>query len=345
MAWDRRFKILAKPTGTPPITSDPRLENVMKFRPGRAFPPLAALAALGALAASVAADAQEQDVRVRFGMAGPPIVVVAHRGCHNPAPLHHLPSAPENSLAALQHCVTLGVDMMEVDVRRSADGQLVIIHDDTVDRTMTGTGRVSALSLEQLRQLELLDNLGGRGAAPSGLRIATLVEMLTAARGRIFLNLDVKDSIYAETIAQVEAEGMADQVVVKTSAGASTPTLATMAPYDRVPFAAILMNAGATTDIPAIAARQLAGRRAVAVELPIMAPDAVPALAAIARKAGARIWTNSLWSGFITGWGGDIDALRDPDGVWGRMFKAGITVIQTDEPEALLAYRKGCCGA
>jgi glycerophosphoryl diester phosphodiesterase len=318
----------------------------MKLPPGRAFQPIAAvLAVFSTLTAGVAADAQEHDVRTRFGKAGPPIVVVAHRGCHNPAPLHHLPSVPENSLAALQHCVTLGVDMLEVDIRRSADGRLVIIHDETVDRTMTGKGRVSAMSLQRLRQLELLDNLGGRGAAPSGVRIATLVEMLTAARGRILLNLDVKDSIYAETIAEVEAAGMADQVVVKTSAGTSTPTLAMMAPYDRTAFAAILMNAGATTNLPAIAARQLAGGRAVAVELPVMAPDAVPALAAIARKAGARIWTNSLWGGFITGWGGDIDALRDPEGVWGRMFKAGVTVIQTDEPEALLAYRKRCCGA
>lgn len=48
---------------------------------------------------------------------------------------------------------------------------------------------------------------------------------------------------------------------------------------------------------------------------------------------------NSLWDGFIAGYGGDADAGRDPDKVWGRMHRDGISIIQTDAPEALLRYR------
>jgi glycerophosphoryl diester phosphodiesterase len=46
-----------------------------------------------------------------------------------------------------------------------------------------------------------------------------------------------------------------------------------------------------------------------------------------------------LWDGFVAGYGGDAQALANPDAVWGRLFGEGVTMIQTDEPEALLRYR------
>lgn len=276
-------------------------------------------------------------VRERFGGNDARILVVAHRGCHNAAPGHGLPAAPENSIAALDNCVRIGADMMETDVRQTADGELVMIHDDTLDRTTTGTGHVHARTLAELRTLRLRQNLGGKDAAPTDQGIATLDEMLAAARGRMHLNLDVKDAIYAEVIAAVEQAGMQDQVIVKTVAGPNSPALAALSPYDRVPFAPILLNAHGDADLGAIAARQTDGARPIAIELPQMSPDQLPAV--VARSNGVRLWVNTLWSGFITGWGGDAAALRDPDQVWGRMHRAGISIFQTDEPEALLAFR------
>jgi glycerophosphoryl diester phosphodiesterase len=275
-------------------------------------------------------------VRARF--AGDEIVVVAHRGCHNPAPRHDLPAAPENSIAALDHCVRLGVDMMETDVRRTADGELVIIHDDTLDRTTTGHGPVRSMTLAELRTLRLRENLGGKDAAPTEHRIVTLDEMLRAARGRMLLNLDVKDAVYSEVIDAVVRAGMTDQVVLKTLAGPNTPPLASMAPYDRVPFIPILPNSGARA-LGMIAERQTDQAHPVAIELPVMTPAALPNVAAVARSARVPLWVNTLWDGFIKEWGGDVDALRDPDAVWGRMYRAGITIFQTDEPEALTAFR------
>src|SRR5207244_9942203 len=61
-------------------------------------------------------------------------VVVAHRGVHT--------SAPENSLASVREAIALGVDMVELDVRTTRDGRLVLLHDETVDRTTDGSGRV-----------------------------------------------------------------------------------------------------------------------------------------------------------------------------------------------------------
>jgi glycerophosphoryl diester phosphodiesterase len=276
-------------------------------------------------------------VHDRFGGSDARILVVAHRGCHNAAPGHGLPSAPENSIAALENCVRIGADMMETDVRQTADGELVMIHDDTLQRTTTGSGQVRARTLAELRSLRLRENLGGRDAEPTDQGIATLDEMLTAARGRMQLNLDVKDAIYAEVIAAVARAGMQDQVIVKTVAGPNSPALAALSPYDRVPFAPILLNAHGDADLGAIAARQTAAKRPIAIELPQMSPEQLPGV--IARANGVRLWVNTLWSGFIIGWGGDAAALRDPDQVWGRMHRAGISIFQTDEPEALLAFR------
>lgn len=300
---------------------------------------IARLPAIALLTLAAAPATGPTGVNARFGVDDGRILVIAHRGCHRPAPSHGLPAAPENSLAALENCVRLGVDMMETDVRRSADGELVMIHDDSVDRTTDGRGLVRALTLAQLRALRLRQNLGGKDAAPTAERMVTLDEMLAAARGRMLLNLDVKDAIQAEVIDAVVRAGMTDQVIVKTSAGPGTAPLAAMAPYDRVPFAPILINAGGGADLGAIAARQTRGARPVAIELPAMTPDQLPQVTAQARAVGVRLWVNTLWQGFIQGWGGDADALHDPDRVWGRMHREGITIFQTDEPEALLAYR------
>lgn len=274
-------------------------------------------------------------------MASGKVVVVAHRGCHNPGPRHGFGAVPENSLLALEQCVKLGVDMMETDVRRTADGELVMIHDDTVDRTTTGTGNVSQLSLASLRKLRLRGNLGGAAAGPTDQRMVTLAEMLAAAKGRIFLNLDIKDAIYPEVIAAVEKAGMTNEVIVKTSTGPTTPPLASMTPYDRVPFIPVLLNSDGRADLGAVASQQVSGgKRPVGFELPQMTEAQFEAVALVSKRTNIPLWHNTLWEGFIPEWGGDIQALRDPDAVWGKMLDRGIHIFQTDEPEALAAFRE-----
>ena len=71
--------------------------------------------------------------------------VIAHRGLSG--------LAPENTLAAFQLAIELRPDMIELDVTWTRDGELVVIHDDTLDRTTDGTGPVSARSLAELRLL------------------------------------------------------------------------------------------------------------------------------------------------------------------------------------------------
>lgn len=84
------------------------------------------------------------------------VIVLAHRACWH--------TAPENSIAAIAACHTLGVDMVEIDVRRSKDGQLVVMHDESVDRTTNGRGAVTDLTGVEIRALRLRDKSGGLDA-------------------------------------------------------------------------------------------------------------------------------------------------------------------------------------
>ncbi|MCC8686675.1 glycerophosphodiester phosphodiesterase family protein [Xanthomonas campestris pv. raphani] len=304
---------------------------------------IAIVAAL--LCAAIAADATAAPVGVaaiqaRLTNPDGGIVVVAHRGCHAAAPDHGFnDTAPENSLAALQRCSAIGADVMETDVRRAADGTLVMLHDATVDRTTDGTGKLSELTLADLQKLRLRTDEGGAQAPLTDQRVVTLEQMLAAAKGHILLNLDVKDAIYVQVVDAVTRAGMQHQVIVKAEAGIASPPLAAMQPFDRVYFFPILINAHGTADLAAIATAQTRNAHPVAFELPKMAAAQLPALAKVGKAHQVRLMVNSLWDGFIAGYGGDADAERDPDKVWGRMHRDGISIIQTDAPEALLRYR------
>ncbi len=301
-----------------------------------------------ATGAGIANAATTRDIMANIRDPKGRLVVVAHRGCHEPAPRHGFGPAPENSVLALEHCVAIGVDMMETDVRETKDGYLVMVHDDSVDRTTTGTGKVADLTLAQIKALRLRQNEGGRDApaTASGVtdaEVPTLDEMLALAKGRITLNLDVKDAIYPQVIAAVRAAGAQERVTLKIRVGIGSPPLAAMAPYDQVPFLVIPLDGDDSgARIPDIITAQMAGAiKPVGIELPYRLPEAaLPAIAARARALGVRLWVNMLDGNFVLGAGSDRDALRLPDAVWGKLIREGASMLLTDEPEAMLAMRQ-----
>ena len=62
--------------------------------------------------------------------------------------------APENTMAAFRHAIEVGMRLVELDVQLSSDGEMVVIHDETLDRTTDGTGAVHDYTLEELRQFD-----------------------------------------------------------------------------------------------------------------------------------------------------------------------------------------------
>jgi len=115
-------------------------------------------------------------------MPRPEVAIVAHRGM--------AAGYPENTLVAFRHSVALGFPVIEVDLRATADGHIVIMHDETVDRTTSGTGEVGRMTLAEVRSLDAGSHAGPQFA---GERVPTCQEALEALRGSgATLVLDIK---------------------------------------------------------------------------------------------------------------------------------------------------------
>lgn len=125
------------------------------------------------------------------------VVTIAHRGASG--------YAPENTMAAFDRSVDMQADYLELDVQMSRDGELVIIHDTTVDRTTDGTGQVGSLTLEELRSL---DAGSWFSALFAGERIPTLGEVLDRYRGKIGILIEIKAPWLYPGIEQKIAEAL-----------------------------------------------------------------------------------------------------------------------------------------
>lgn len=97
-------------------------------------------------------------------------LIVAHRG----ASAH----APENTFPAYELALQQGADAIEVDVHLTADGQLAVIHDETLERTTPGSGSVALLTMEEIRSFDAGAHFGDGSFAGQGLRVPTLPEVL-----------------------------------------------------------------------------------------------------------------------------------------------------------------------
>lgn len=131
-----------------------------------------------------------------------PTLVIAHRGDS----AHH----PENTLASFASALELGAELVELDVQLTLDGQVVVLHDPTVDRTTDGTGDVRQMRLAALRKLSAgyPQRFGGRHA---GERIPTLAEALGLLRGRARAMIEIKaDSVGDDAAGGVEALTLAE---------------------------------------------------------------------------------------------------------------------------------------
>ena len=119
--------------------------------------------------------------------AGP--LISAHRG----GPMR---AYPENALATFEHALRYTAALIECDVRMSRDSVLVLMHDETLDRTTTGEGNVTDYTFATLRKLLLVDELG----IITPFRIPTLDETLAWAQGRAVLTLDIKQGVPPEAV-------------------------------------------------------------------------------------------------------------------------------------------------
>ncbi|HLV81258.1 MAG TPA: glycerophosphodiester phosphodiesterase family protein [Chthonomonadaceae bacterium] len=237
------------------------------------------------------------------------IAVIAHRGGRA--------LAPENTLAALRNAIRLGADYVEVDVRATRDGRLVIMHDRTVDRTTNGSGAVKDLDFATIRALDAGIKFDPRYA---GEKVPTLDEVLELCRGKINVYLDHKEAPTAQILEALRRHSMQRHVVIYND-------VEDLQEWKRL-----------APDLPVMPSLPDSYRRAGGIAefertLPAEALDGnleewTPELIAQAHAAGVKVYVDNLGSN------------DNPDG-FRKALAMDVDGIQTDYPNQLLATLKG----
>ncbi len=174
---------------------------------------LLAVLALLSTAATVHAQEQEPPRPIPGDLPAWNVELVAHRGL--------APGFPENTLAALRNTIAKGVGVVELDLRGTADGEVVVLHDETVDRTTDGTGNVQELTLAQIKELDAGSYVDPRFA---GERIPTYEEVLDLVEEEgsgVVLLLDIKEGATLD-LAQVVRLTEERRAVLQVIAGVRT---------------------------------------------------------------------------------------------------------------------------
>lgn len=250
--------------------------------------------------------------------------VVGHRG--------NRAHAPENTLESFRQAVAAGVDALEFDVRLSRDGEVVVMHDPTVDRTTDGKGRVADLTLAELRALDAgatFSTDGGRSHPyrGRGIGVPTLAEVLEAFVGTpVLIEIKVVEASRAAR-AVIERLGAESRCIVSSFQGGAM-----------APFAGSRIAIGASPEavapllLPAILGRHFTSLHFQVMSLPRFhhgLPIPLGALARAAEPAGVplHVWT-----------------VNAPT-VANRLWRRGIRGIISDDPATILRARAQFTGS
>lgn len=230
-------------------------------------------------------------------------VVIAHRGNHV--------DVPENTLASTREAISCGADYVEVDLRTTKDGHLVVLHDAKVDRTTNGAGRVSDMTLAEVKELQVFNR------NKKTHKIPEFREVLALCKDKINIYLDFKEANVAETWKQIKAAGMEHQVVVYLNKEEQYKQWKDVAP--EVPLMTSLPDDIKTTS-------QLS---AFLSKIHIQVLDNVkdPEILKAAHAQGISIWL-------------DVQSPTEGPASWNEALRKGVQGLQTDKPGEMVGYIK-----
>lgn len=253
------------------------------------------------------------------------VIVVAHRGDWR--------NFPENSLEAIDNAIKLGVDIVEIDVQRTKDGQLIVMHDALLDRTTTGKGRVDEWLLDSIKTLNLKNGCNIK----TKHKVATLEEALMHAKGKIMLNLDKADRYFDEIYPLMQKTGTTKQIIMKGGKSAEDVKAKFGDYLEDVIYMPIvnLDKPYADSQIRTF----VEDMNPVAFEL-LVKDDSNPLAKEMKTFLDTQslIWYNTLWDTLCGGHDDDM-ALEDRDAAYGYLIdQLGARIIQTDRPAYLIEY-------
>ena len=129
------------------------------------------------------------------------VFVVAHRADWR--------NFPENSLEAIESAIQMGVDIVELDIHRTANGELVVCHDRTINRTTNGKGKIAELTLDYIKSRNLR---AGHGAV-THYKMPTLAEALDLCKGRVLINIDKGINYYDQVLDMLVERNMTSRLL------------------------------------------------------------------------------------------------------------------------------------
>ncbi len=256
------------------------------------------------------------------------VMVTAHRGDWR--------HAPENSIQALENAVAMGVEIMEIDLKKTKDNVLILMHDRTIDRTTSGKGKPEDFTWEEIQKFTLRNGLG----RVTQHKIPTFREFLLAAKGKILIDIDKGYAYFPEVIKLLRETGTVAQTIINIDN--NTTLQEVEARYGIVPSDVILMPIVAYSDkekADAVIKSYLPRRNTIFQMVwsddKLIKTENFKAL----KKEGYGIWLNSLWPSLNGGHDDDRAVEQNqPDETWGWLIDKGASIIQTDRPQELLNY-------
>ena len=236
-------------------------------------------------------------------------IVIAHRGDHT--------DAPENTVKAFDDAIKSGVDFAEVDLRTTKDGVLVVMHDETVDRMTDGKGKVSNLTLKELQRLKVQDKNHPEWGLHS---VPTFHEVLGHCKGKMNIYLDFKDADVQKTYESIKAFGMENSVVVYINAEKQYTEWRRVAP--RIPLMISLPDS-----IDDLGALRNYLEKVDAEILDGSFTEYSKEMVDLIHKMGRQVWA-------------DVQQKNENEQQWSAALSTGMDGLQTDHPQALIAYLK-----
>ncbi|MGC9349078.1 MAG: glycerophosphodiester phosphodiesterase [Anaerolineae bacterium] len=236
------------------------------------------------------------------------IAIVCHKGANN--------VAPENTYAAARQAIAWGADVIEVDVWTTRDGEMVMLHDRTVDRTTDGSGHILALTLPEVRALDAGSWFSPRFA---GERVPVLREFLQWIKGKAGIFFDVKFAHPQQLLDLIDEVGVRDECFIWSGSKALMKLIHEL--DDEIP---LKVNVGSVDDV--IAADKELGARIVEVRLDKMSPALVEAC----RERSIKVMINEMRE--------DAEALR-------RVIAWEPDMVNLDHADLLLATLREASGS
>lgn len=258
------------------------------------------------------------------------VIVTCHRGDWR--------NFPENSAMAIESIIKMGADIMELDLKMTKDSVLVLSHDHTIDRCMTGTGRIDSYTYDELMKFNLKR---AHGVKSDTTHILTLEQALSICKDRICVNVDQGYEFYDQVLEITERLGVTDQILIK----GKRPVDVVAAHEAKYPHNMMYMPiVGVQTESGIELYNSYMEKNVVPLAYEVCWGTEDGTFERVCKEIiaqGSKVWVNTIWASLCGGDGNDDDAAfisGDPASVYGRYLENGVSMIQTDRPELLIGY-------